>query len=106
VTDPTAPVSHEHGPHKGAFYWPPTGERLAELVYTRDGDTITIRHTEVDDSLRGMGIGRHLVDAAVAHARAEQLTIVPVCPYARSVFERDPTIRDVLDPSFQVSSRP
>jgi predicted GNAT family acetyltransferase len=94
-------TSHEHGPHKGAFYYPPTGERLAELVYTRDGNVMTIRHTEVDDSLRGQGVGRHLVDAAVAYARAEKLTIVPVCPYARSVFERDPSIGDVLDVSWR-----
>jgi len=97
-------VGHEHGHHKGAFYWPPTGDRTAELVYTRDRDTITIRHTEVDDSLRGQGVGRRLVDAVVAYARAEKLTIIPVCPYARATFERDPSIRDVLDPSFQLSA--
>jgi predicted GNAT family acetyltransferase len=32
----------------------------------------------------------------VAWARAEQLKVIPLCPFARSVFQRDESLRDVL----------
>jgi predicted GNAT family acetyltransferase len=32
----------------------------------------------------------------VEWARAEQLLVIPVCPFAKSMFERDASIRDVL----------
>ena len=55
----------------------------AELFYrTRAGRLILI-HTEVPDALGGRGIGGRLVCAALARARAEGLTLVPWCPFAR-----------------------
>jgi predicted GNAT family acetyltransferase len=59
------------------------GRFEAELVYRRRADRLILIHTEVPDALGGRGIGARLVRAAVAHARAEHLTIVPWCPFAR-----------------------
>jgi uncharacterized protein len=56
----------------------------AELVYRLDDDDhLILIHTEVDPSLQGHGVGGQLVMAAIDRARAEGLTIVPWCPYAR-----------------------
>ena len=66
------------------------------MTYTREGSQATIQHTRVDDSLRGQGVARRLVDAAVAWARETGTRVVTVCPYARSVFDKDASIRDVL----------
>ena len=55
----------------------------AELIYRRETDRLILIHTGVPDALGGRGIGGSLVRAALAHARAEQLTIVPWCPFAR-----------------------
>jgi predicted GNAT family acetyltransferase len=41
------------------------------------------------------GMGRVLVDAAVAWARETHTRLMPLCPYARSVFEKDPSLADV-----------
>jgi predicted GNAT family acetyltransferase len=71
------------------------GKRLAETTYTRDGDVMTMPHTWVDDSLRGQGIAKQLVDAAVAYAREHHYTIVPVCPFVKAAFDKDPSIADV-----------
>jgi uncharacterized protein len=82
---------------KGAFIIKVNDERLAEMTYSRAGDKlIIIDHTEVSDSLRGKGAGKELVSAAVEHARKNQLKILPLCPYAKSVFDRTIEFSDVL----------
>lgn len=82
---------------KGAFFVEQDAERLAEMTYSWAGeDKFIIDHTDVSDTLRGQGIGRHLLDAAVNFAREKQVKIIPLCPYAKSVFDKDPTLHDVL----------
>ena len=57
---------------------------------------IIIDHTAVPDALRGRGVGQALVARAVLDARREGFRIIPLCPFARSQFERHPDWRDVL----------
>lgn len=86
----------EHG-SKGAFIIKEDGKRLAEMTYSRAGDNlIIIDHTDIDDSLRGKGVGKQLVQAAVEMARDRKIKIMPLCPFAKSVFDRVPEWRDVL----------
>ena len=61
---------------------------LAELVYRRRADRLVVLHTGVPDELGGRGIGGLLVRAAVSRAAHEGLTIVPLCPFARSWLEK------------------
>jgi len=89
-------VSHVPAGHKGAFVIERDGSRLAEMTYTSAGSKIIIDHTDVSDALRGTGAGRRLVQAAVEWARAEKRTILPLCPFARSVFDKTAEFRDVL----------
>ena len=86
----------EHG-RNGAFFIDENGEWIAELAYIKSGDgQITIDHTEVDEKLRGQGVGEYLVKAAVDFARESGLKIKLICPYARKVFEKNPDYGDVL----------
>jgi predicted GNAT family acetyltransferase len=50
----------------------------------------------VDDALRGTGAGKKLVAAAVDWARDENQRLMPLCPFARSVFDKTPEFADVL----------
>lgn len=82
---------------KGAFIIKVNDERLAEMTYSRVGyKLIIIDHTEVSDSLRGKGAGKQLLTAAVEYARKNQLKILPLCPFAKSVFDRTIEFSDVL----------
>lgn len=85
----------EHG-RKGAFYIDEDGEWIAELTYFKNGGVMTIDHTEIEERLRGEGIGEDMVKAAVEYARENGLKINAVCPYAKKVIEDDPELRDVL----------
>ena len=69
----------------------------AEMTFSKAGTgLIIIDHTEVDESLRGQGVGRKLLNEIVTYARENQIKIMPLCPYAKSVFDKDPSISDVL----------
>lgn len=86
----------EHG-RKGAFYIEQDGEWVAELTYQKNDGAITIDHTEIDEKLRGQGVGEQLVRAAVDHAREIGMKVKPDCPYARKVIERTPELQDVIE---------
>ena len=89
-------IEHEQQGHRGAFFVERDGRRLAQLSYTVAGTRVILDHTEVDDALRGTGTGRKLVAAAVDWAREEDVQLMPLCPFARSVFDKTPEFGDVL----------
>ena len=89
-------IAHERSGHRGAFVWLQDGKRLAEMTYTVAGTRVIIDHTTVDDALRGKGAGAQLVRAAVEWARAENARLLPLCPFASSVFAKNPEYDDVL----------
>lgn len=56
-----------------------------------------IESTRVSKEYEGRGIGKNLVVAAVEYARKNKLTVIPSCPFARKVIDRDESLQDVLD---------
>jgi uncharacterized protein len=67
-----------------------TDGELARLVYRTRAGRLVLVHTEVPESLGGRGLGGKLVQAAISKAAAGDMTIVPLCPFARSWLERHP----------------
>ena len=90
-------VEHEETGRKGTFFVEENGERVAELAYFKSGtDAINIYHTEVDEKLRGKGVGEQLLKAAVDRARQNNIKILATCPYAHKVMDGTPEYRDIL----------
>ena len=86
----------EHG-SKGTFIIKENNQRLAEMTYSKAGDhLIIIDHTEVSDALRGKGAGKQLVNAAVNYAREKNIKILPLCPFAKAIFDKTPEFHEVL----------
>lgn len=82
---------------KGAFIALEDDKKIGEMVYSPAGEEkIIIEHTEVHPDEKGKGVGRVLLDKAIEYARDNNIKIVPLCPYAKSMFDRDVNIRDVL----------
>jgi predicted GNAT family acetyltransferase len=82
---------------KGMFYVEGDQGFSAEMVYTKPSlNKIIIEHTDVSDELRGQNVGLQLVKAAVDYAREHGIKIIPLCPFANSVFKKKPEFADVL----------
>lgn len=72
-------------------------ERLAEMTYTTAGESgFIIDHTEVDDSLRGQGVGEDLLAEAVRYARDKGLKIYATCPFALRKLQGNAEYADVF----------
>lgn len=81
----------------GAFYIEADGKQEAMMTFVFAGeDKIIIDHTEVNPGNEGKGFGKKMVTKAVAFARNKGIKIIPLCPFAKSVFDKTPEFRDVL----------
>jgi predicted GNAT family acetyltransferase len=90
-------ILREENHNKGMFYVGDAGAPLAGMYYhMASPQKMIIDHTEVSDELRGKNVGYQLVKASVDYARANNIKIVPVCPFAKSVFQKKEDLRDVL----------
>jgi len=89
-------IQHKEGPHRGLFFIEDEGETRAEIVYSKNENTLIIEHTEVDDDLRGQNIGYELVHKTIDFARLHGMKVSPVCPFAKAVIDKKPEWQDVL----------
>jgi predicted GNAT family acetyltransferase len=90
-------IQHKQNGSKGFFFIGEEDKRLGEMTYTMPAaNKMIIEHTEVSDELRGQNAGYQLVHAAVDYARANNIKIIPLCPFANSVFKKKPEFADVL----------
>jgi len=90
-------IQHSITGTNGVFFVEENGERLAEMTYRMSGPTkMIIDHTEVSSKLAGKGIGKQLVTKGVEHARKNGLKILPLCSFAKSLFDKIPEFSDVL----------
>lgn len=90
-------VKHSHNETKGFFYIEENGKRLAIMTYVFAGDSkFIIDHTEVYPGSEGKGLGKLLVKTAVDFARGKNYKVLPLCPYAKKVFDKTPEYQDVL----------
>jgi len=90
-------VLQEDNGKKGRFYILINGKTEAEMTYTWVGTKrFIIDHTEVNEVLKGKNAGKQMVVKAVEFAREKGIKIIPLCPFANSVFKKTPEWRDVL----------
>lgn len=82
---------------RGMFYVEKEDLVLAEMTYVWAGtNRIIIDHTEVNEALAGKGIGKQMVTNAVIFARENNIKIIPLCSFAKSIFDKVKEFNDVL----------
>lgn len=83
--------------NKGAFEAYEDGKKIGEMTYSKAGpDKIIVDHTEVDPAQKGQGVGKVLLNKLVEYAREQNVKVLPLCPFAASMFQKNVDIRDVL----------
>lgn len=86
----------EYKQEKGRIAVYDEGKEVGEITWTGAGeDSIIIDHTFVDNSQRGKGIAGELVRLAVDWAKAEGKTVIPLCPYAKREFDKNPEYQKI-----------
>ena len=65
------------------------------VEYEREGDVLVVVHTVVPPEIGGRGIAGKLVKAALDHARAEGLQVLPRCSYTDAYMRRHPEYEDL-----------
>ncbi len=82
---------------KGFFFIDVDGKHEGMMTFVFAGkDKIIIDHTEVKPGNEGKGFGKKMVAKAVEYARENGIKIIPLCPFAKSVFGKVVEFRDVL----------
>ena len=67
----------------------------AVAQYEMAGAQMTITHILVPEAIEGLGVGSALAQFAIETARAQNLRIVPQCPFMAAYFARHPDNNDV-----------
>ena len=90
-------INHRKEENKGAFVATENEVKAGEMTYSKAGEEkIIIDHTEVHPEFNGKGVGKQMVFAAVEYARENGIKILPLCPFAKAMFDKNKDIRDVL----------
>ncbi len=88
--------THNEDNGKGAFSATADGQRAGEMTYSRmNAHAVIVDHTGVSAAFEGQSLGKQLVEHGVQWARENEQKIMPLCPFARALFERTPAYQDV-----------
>ncbi|MDR1544138.1 MAG: N-acetyltransferase [Prevotellaceae bacterium] len=89
-------LKHKDNSEKGVFKLKDGEYTAGEISYVwSNDDLILIDHTGVNSRYEGKGIGKQLVGAVVNFARRRNIKILPLCPFAKRLFDRNESYNDV-----------
>ncbi len=90
-------IEIEDNGKKGRFVIYEDEKFAGEMTFTWAGKTkFIIDHTGIEEEFGGKGFGKQLVLKSVEFTRKENIKIIPLCPFAKSVFAKDKSIQNVL----------
>ncbi len=81
------------------------GNDAGELDYRDIQGRRAFTHTGVRDAYEGRGLAGQLARRVLDDARAEEVKIVPLCPYVAGYLERHPDDADLVDQELWASLR-
>lgn len=90
-------ITVEDNGKKGRFVIYEKNEFAGEMTFTWVGESrIIIDHTGVEEKYKGKGIGKKLFIKSVEFARNKNLKVIPLCPFAKKMFEKNEDTQDLL----------
>lgn len=90
-------IQHINEENKGHYKAIQDGKEAGKMTYSWAGtDKFIIDSTTVDPAFKGRSVGKMMVMKAVDYARQNKVKILPLCPFAKSIFDKTEDIKDVL----------
>jgi uncharacterized protein len=72
------------------------GQRVGEIRYRIEGDSVALVHTEIDPGYEGHGFGTRLVEEALLDLREQGRPVIPICPLVRRYIDRHLEFADLV----------
>lgn len=90
-------ITKEDGETRGRYVVTLDGHE-AELTYSKLGDSgnVIADHTGVPEELAGRGVGSALVRRLIEDARTSGFKIMPLCPFVKAQYRKNPEWADVM----------
>ena len=63
---------------------------ISFIEYEKEGDNISLLHTEVNPSLEGRGVGTAIVEKVLKAIEEKGLQLIPLCPFVVAYIKRHP----------------
>lgn len=91
-------ITKEEAESKGRLVAKEGEAEMGEMTYSlaNEGQLLIVDHTGVNEGYEGTGVGKALFEELVKMTRAEERKIMPLCPFTRSMFEKNQDKWDVL----------
>lgn len=70
-------------------------KKAGEVTFIPTDNTMIIDSTAVADGYQDEGIGTQLIKQVASLAKKLNKKIIPVCPFARAVFDKNPELNNV-----------
>jgi predicted GNAT family acetyltransferase len=77
------------------------GDVVGLTAYRARPGLIAFVHTEVDERVRGCGLGDRLIRFALEDARARGLAVLPFCPFVKAFIERHREFEALVPESYR-----
>lgn len=83
--------------NKGRFVIEIDGIFAGEMTFSRFGpQKIIIDHTGVEEDFEGQGLAKQLFFFAVEYLKQNDTKALPLCPFAKKMFDRHPELSDLV----------
>ena len=70
--------------------------KVAFSKYLLVGEKFIVEHTEVPVELENKGLASRIVRTALDYARAQNLRVMPLCPFTAAFIHRHPEYQDLV----------
>jgi predicted GNAT family acetyltransferase len=90
-------IKQANNDKNGSFFIALDGREIASMHYVwAVDDKLIIDHTEVAEAFEGRGLGKQLLSALVSYCRSNGVKVIPLCPFAKALFDKVEEYRVVL----------
>lgn len=83
-------IEFEESKHRAAAYDDAHKKVVGVCTFSNSQGLWIIDHTQVDEGMKGEGLGKQLVDRVVEEARGNRVKVLPLCPFAKRLFDENP----------------